>query len=126
MTEEVRKELLEMIDTITDLARKSHEIRKEEMKIRDRTSVIRAKLLIDIATAKDEKGKPVYSNQHLREAALTLGLDENEEYQRLKERLRELGDEDRVLAIEHRRLLDRRTLLMIEMGLESPPSPNGA
>ncbi len=126
MTEGARKELSEIIDAIADLARKSHEIRKEEMKIRDRTSVIRAKLLIDIATAKDERGKPIYSNQHLREAALTLGLDENEEYKRLRERLRELDDEDRVLAIEHRRLLDRRTLLMIEMGLESPPLSDDA
>jgi hypothetical protein len=125
MTEEAKKELSEIIDRMADLAKKSHEIRKEQLKIRDRTSVIRARLLIDIAMAKDDKGKPVYSNEQLREAALTLRLDENEEYQRLKERLRELDDEGQALAIEHNRLANRRMLLMMEMGLVSPPSPEG-
>jgi hypothetical protein len=122
MTEETRKELSEIIDRIADLARQRHSIRKQQQKIWDRTSVIRAKLTIDIATAKDDKGKPIYSNEQLREAALTLGLAEDEEFQGLKERLRALDDEEQALVIEHSRLMDQRTLLMLEMGLNLPSS----
>jgi hypothetical protein len=126
MTEEARRELSETIDRIAALARKRHEIGKERDKIMDRTSVIRARLVIDIATAEDERGKRIYSNEQLRKAALTLRLNEDEEYQRLKEKLRELDYEAQSLAIEHNRLEDRKMLLAFEMGLISPPPSNSA
>jgi hypothetical protein len=124
MAERTREELSEAIDRIADLARQRHEIAKERRKIWDKTSVIRAKLVIEIATSKDEKGKPVYSNEQLREAALTLRLDEDGEYQRLKERLRELDDQEQTAVIEYNRLVDQRMLLMFELGLVSPASTN--
>jgi hypothetical protein len=117
MEEEARRELSETVDRIADLARKRHEIRKERDKILDRTGVIRAKLIIDIATTEDDKGKRIYSNQQLRKAALTLRLDENEEYQRLRKKLRELDYEQEALAIEHNRLVHRKALLELEMGM---------
>lgn len=126
MTEETRRELSEIIDRIADLARKRHEIGKERDKIMDRTSVIRAKLVIDIATAEDDRGKRIYSNEQLRQAALTLRLNEHEEYRRLKEKLRELDYEAKALAIEHNRLEDRKMLLALEMGLISPPPSDSA
>jgi hypothetical protein len=128
MSEETKKKLEEVIDKIADLASKRQKITRERRNIRDKTSVIRAKLVMEIATAKDDKGKLVYSNEKLREAALTLKLDKNEEFQRLKEKLWELDDQGETLAIEHNRLLDKRTLLFIKLGVlnlissEAPPS----
>ena len=126
MNTEAKKELSELIDNMTDLSKKRQTIDKEQQPIRDKISVIRAKLIIDIGTAKDDRGKPVYSNEQLRNAALTLELDENEEYQRLKERLRELNNEDQELVIEYNRLVDRRLLFLAEVGLVSPPSSDSA
>ena len=122
MNEELKKQLLEIVDQIADLDKKMHEIARKKRKIWDRTSVIRAQLVIDIAKAKDEKDKPMYSNSKLREAALTLRLKDDEGYQGLLERLRELDEEQEPLVIEHNRLVDQKTILMMEMGFQSPPS----
>lgn len=126
MNTEAKKELAELIDSMTNLSQKRHTIHREQQKIRDRISIIRARLVIDIGKAKDDKGKLEYSNEQLREAALTLGLNENEEYQRLKEKLRELNDEDMEFDIEYHKLVDRRLLLLVELGLVSPTSTDSA
>jgi hypothetical protein len=122
MTEEAKKEILEITDRLADLEKKRHEIRRERGMTSDRVRVIRAKLMIDIAKARDEKGRPIYSNEDLRRSALTLSLEENEEYQKLKERLRDLDDELATLAIEYNGLEVRRGLLALEMGLIRPYS----
>jgi phosphoglycerate-specific signal transduction histidine kinase len=126
VTEEAKKEFLEITDRLAELEKKRHELRRERRMTSDRVSVIRAELMIDIAKARDEKGKPIYSNENLRRAALTLRMEENEEYQGLKERQRDLDDELATLAIEHNRLEARRGLLALEMGLIRPSSPDGA
>jgi hypothetical protein len=122
MNTEAKKELSELVDSMTDLSQKRHTLYREIQKIRDKISIIHAKLVIDIGRAKDDKGKPVYSNEKLREAALTLSLNENEEYQRLKEKMRELDYEDTELDIEYHKLVDRRLLLLAELGLANPTS----
>ena len=126
MNREIKKELSELIDNITDLSKKRQTIHKEQQQIRDKINIIRAKLIIDIGTAKDDRGKPVYSNEQLRNAALILRLDENGEYQQLKERLRELNNEDQELVIDYNRLVDRRLLLLVEVGVVNPSSSDNA
>jgi len=54
MNEELKKQLLEIVDRIANLKKKMHEIAQKRRKIWDRTSVIRAQLVIDIAKARDE------------------------------------------------------------------------
>ena len=126
MTQETRKDLLQVIEGIADVDRKRLKIRRERDNILDRTRVIHAQLVLDIASAKDESGKPLYSNEQARQAALTLRWAENEDSQRLTKRQRELYEEDDSLAIEHNRLIDRKELLMLELGLESPASSDSA
>lgn len=126
MTEEAKKEFLEITDRLAELEKKRHGIRRERRMTSDRVSVIRAELMIDIAKARDAKGKPIYSNEDLRRSALTLRLEKNQEYQRLKERLGDLDDELATLAIEHNRLQARRGLLAVEMGLIRPSSSDSA
>ena len=116
MTEEVMRELYDMTDGIAELERKLHTIRREKRELTDRASAIRARLVMEIGTAKDHRQRRLYSTRDLRQAVLTVRLDENDEYQALKRRLWDLDDAERSLAIEHKRLVDRRTLRMLEMG----------
>ena len=124
MTADVKKELLEIVDRIAQINGEMDKIQNEHTKIRDRIMVMRAEIVIDIGTAKDETGKPLYSNQKLRDAALTLKLADHQEFQEVVETRRALSDKLRALAIEHNRLVDRKEILMIEMG--SLPSSDDA
>jgi hypothetical protein len=45
-----------------------------------------ALMTLDIVTARDEGGKPLYSNESLRAAALTLAKEQSEELNELKNR----------------------------------------
>jgi len=123
MTEEVMRELYDIIDGIVDLESRQYEIAKERREISDRVGVIHAQTLIDAATEYGYGEDATRSNPELRQAIIALRLQENEEYQTLKKRLWELDDAERPLAVEHRRLVDRRTLRMLEMGWSSLPSP---
>ena len=87
--------------------------------------MIRADLVIEIGKAKDEKGKPVYSNEQLREAALTLQLEKNDEYRRLRAERLELEDQDDELITESNRLADHKLLLFAELGLPLQPDADG-
>ncbi|HUV95552.1 MAG TPA: hypothetical protein VMX14_12105 [Anaerolineae bacterium] len=122
MTEEARRELYEITDSIAELERKLHTIRREKRELTDRANAIRARLVMEIGTAKDHRQRRLYSTRDLRQAVLTVRLDENDEYQALKRRLWEMDDAERTLAIEHQRLADRRTLRMLEMGWGNLPS----
>ncbi len=121
MPEETRKKLLKLIDQVADIERKRLDIRRERESIFERTRVIRAQLVLDIASARDDRGRPRYPNEQTREAALTLKLAEHEEWRRLSDRLRKLYEEDDLLAIEHNRLADRKAVSMMEMGLAASP-----
>ena len=125
MTEEARRELYDIIDKIAELERKLHIIRREKRELTDTANAIRARYMVEIGTAKDHRAKGLYSTRDLRQAVLTLRLDENAEYQALKRRLWELDDAERSLAIEHQRLVDRRTLRMLEMGWTGGSSLGG-
>jgi hypothetical protein len=105
---ETKKELLTIIDEIAGLEKRRNEIRRQEFDLRDRISTIRAKNLVDIAVVKDNKEKPIYPNEQVREAALVVALDKDSELQDI--------------SIEHIRLSNRKALLMFEAGLVSPSS----
>lgn len=116
MTEEVMRELYDITDRIADLESRQYEIAKERREISDRVGVIHAQTPVDAATEYDYGEDATRSNPELRQAIIALRLQENEEYQTLKKRLWELDDAERPLAIEHNRLVDQRTLRMLEMG----------
>ncbi len=122
MTEEAIRELYDITDRIADLESRQYEIAKDRREISDRVGVIHAQTLIDAATEYGHGQDATYSNPEFRQATIALRLQENEEYQRLKKRLWELDDTERPLNIELRRLTDRRTLRMLEMGWSNLPS----
>ena len=121
MTSDAKQRLAELIDELAELSKKRHALHRKRRNILDRTRLIRAALVIEIAKAKDEKGKPVYSNEQLREAALTLQLEKNDEYRRLRAERLELEDQDDELITESNRIVDHKLLLFAELGLLLQP-----
>ena len=63
-----------------ELARVSAELQT----IREEIGSREALLTLDVVTAKDESGKPLYSNESLRAAALTLAKEQSVELNELK------------------------------------------
>ena len=122
MTEEARRDLYQITDQMAELEARLLDVKREQAQTSDRASVMFARAVLEVASAKDQAGNPIHSDQQVREAAVTLKLLENEEYQALKKRLWELDDAEKSLATEIKRLADRRTLRMLEMGWTSPSS----
>lgn len=116
MAAETNRELYDITDQMAELEGKLQAIRREQQQISDKVGVMFARVVIDAANLKDETGGPAYPDQQLRDAAVTLRLLENEEYQALKKRLWELDDAEKALGTEFKRLADRRTLHMLKMG----------
>lgn len=54
--------------------------------VREEIGSREALMTLDIVTARDEGGKPLYSNESLRAAALTLAKEQSEELNELKNR----------------------------------------
>jgi len=116
MTEEARKELYDIADKVAELEKEQHKIARGRREMTDRVAAIRARLILEIAASSQSGDAQPYLNPQVVEAVLTLKLSEHEEYQRLKNDLWELDDAERTLAIEHQRLVDRRTVRLLEMG----------
>ncbi len=114
---QTKTELLTMIDTLAGLEKDRNQVKQKELLARDKANLIRAKKLIEIAFARDDKDKPLYSNEQVREAALILFLEKEPEYCSLREELRQLDARLQEISIEHQRLYDRKSLLMFEAGL---------
>jgi len=126
LSAELKTELLSIIDKLAELDKRRNEIREQEFQVRDRINVIRAKNLVEIAFAKDNKDKPLYPSEQVREAALIVALDKDSEYRTIREKLRMLENKLQEIVIEHVRLSDRKALLMFEAGLVKPPSPEAS
>jgi hypothetical protein len=114
-----RNNYLALIEQIAELQRRKLALQKKQKKLQDRIRKIHAELLLEIGTKKDEKGKLVYSNEHLRGAALILRLDEHQDFLDLLEKRRSLDHEISEIAIEHNKLVDRKNLFMAELGIST-------
>ena len=98
------KELPDMIHvtsfTMIDLERAAENLK-------ERLEVIKARLLLAITDELDDNKKPKYSNQNVREAALTITLSTDDEAQKIKDSL--AGIEDDVKRWEaHRDYYDKQ------------------
>ena len=58
----------------------------EQQAVREEIGSREALMTLDIVTARDEGGKPLYSNESLRAAALILAKEQSEELNELKNR----------------------------------------
>jgi hypothetical protein len=116
-------ELRRIVDELADYERQRHQLHMEVEKLREQSRLISARIQVDVAIAKDDKGKPLYSNQNVRDAAVTVKLAEDEALQTLKPEIDRLNNEIRSIQIEQNRLSMHKQILMLELGLQPPPSP---
>lgn len=115
MNSELRSELLGMVDRMAELGKKMQVVRREKYTVNDRLEAIRARAVLDIAAAKDPRGRAAYPNETLREAVLATRLKEDEAYRGLVERLRDLEDDLASLRIEQGRLEGRKQVLLADL-----------
>ena len=102
---------LEMIHRqMRELEEERRENTRKMREIWDKTRLIQARTVKDIALETDGKGNRVYSNESLRRAELTIRLSENEEWQILMRQLRPLREKDNELIFELNRLSDRKDM----------------
>jgi len=121
LSAEIKTELLTIIDKLAKLERRRHEIQQQGNKVRDRINVINAKNLVEISFGRDDRNKPLYPSQQVRDAALVVVLEEDAEYLTLRDKLRMQDDKLKKISIKHIRLSNRKTLLMFEAGLDAQP-----
>ena len=114
---EVEK-ILEINDAIAELATLKRSLDNQTVDIAERMRVIAARIELDIATATDEDGKRCYSNEDMRRATRTLRLDEDKEYQALKQNHRLMDEKRSQIIIEHNRLVYQRQVLILALGID--------
>lgn len=119
--EKIKKEYLSLIDEIASLMKEKNKLDKEVRTLRDRIQVIHGELFLEINMAKDDKGKALYSNERLRETRHRLALNEHAEYISLRDKVRELNDKINDIVIDYNKLIDKKYLLMIELGIPHDP-----
>ena len=117
MKPEVEK-ILEINDAIAELATLKRSLDNQTVDIAERMRVIAARIELDIATAADADGKRRYSNEDMRRATRTLRLDEDKEYQALKQNHRLMDEKRSQIIIEHNRLVYQRQVLILALGID--------
>ena len=117
MTNATEQEYLSIVDEIYRNNTETRKLQRITRKLHSKTQAIRAQYIIDIGTTKDEKGKPVYSNEHLREAELTNRLNNNPEYIGYRDELWAIDGKLDELYVENNKLVDIKYMLMIKLGI---------
>lgn len=114
MFSKISKELLEIIDRMADLDREIEVHHKRRQSLRDKINIIRARHLVKISLERDDKGKPLYPSERVRQAAVTVRSADDPEYVDLQHKIIELDDKaDQV--IEYNRLAEKKHILILEM-----------
>ena len=108
-------ELLELVEKISDIRLRMRELQWQRRDIVEKCSAIRDILVIAINFEEDDKGRRKYTNEKLRQAALSIRLRTDVQFQELRAKRKELDQEIDRLAIEHNRLVDKKYILMAEV-----------
>lgn len=117
---ETRNKLAEIQQKHRELERRRNTIGKNIRPIREKMALVNAKHLVAIGTMKDEKGKLLYPTEKIRQAALTVALSEDAEYQRLKEEPALLSSEEDTIRQQRSYLQDQKDLLLLNAGVIPP------
>jgi hypothetical protein len=114
MTEKAREELLKLEEQMITLEEKKHEAGRRLEEIQGEMWLIRARMLLEVAWERDERGKPIYPNHESREEAMTARLQEHNRYQSLRRKEMALSQEQDDLLNELSRLSERKEQLLAE------------
>jgi hypothetical protein len=114
MTEQAKEELLKLEEQMITLEKKKHEVGRRLEEIQGEMWLIRARLLLEVAWERDERGKPIYPDHESREEAVTARLEEHGRYQALRRKETALSQEQDDLLNELSRLSERKEQLLAE------------
>jgi hypothetical protein len=114
MTEQAKEELLKLEEQMITLEKKKHEVGRRLEEIQGEIWLIRARLLLEVAWERDERGKPIYPNHESREEAVAARLEEHNRYQSLRRKEMTLSQEENDLLNELSRLSERKEQLLAE------------
>ena len=117
---ETKNKLAEIQQKHRELERRRNTIGENIRPIREKMALINAKHLVAIGTMKDEKGRLLYPTEKIRQAALTVALSEDAEYQRLKEEPALLSSEEDTIRQQRSYLQDQKDLLLLNAGVIPP------
>jgi len=120
MEKELREELLRLNDQLADVAVKDRARHHRVQKLRDEAELLRARAVVSAVEARDERGRPRYSNEYTTRAAATVALHENPRYREIESEREVLWQEMESVRAETDRLALRRKILMVEAGIMDP------
>ena len=116
------EELLELVDRIADLEGRIRAEDENQLPPRQTMQLIRARAILELTSALDQRGKPLYPNEKPREAALIVSLARNAEYQDALKEVQQSKRRGEELIVEQMCLQNRRAVLMLALG-DQPPRP---
>ncbi len=117
MSNTTEQEYLSILEDIRGVDIEIKKNQRRSRRLRSKMENIRAQLIVDIGSLKDEKGKLVFSNERMRGAELTLRSNNNSEYVDYREELWTLEEKLDDLVTEYNKLIDIKYMLMIKLGL---------
>ena len=112
MKEDEKQGLLELSEQVLALENDRHTINKMLSKLAEQQWLIKCRKTLEVSQARDEWGKPVYSNQKMRDAAIALALANDDEYQALRQESDKFREERRPIEDRIRLLHVRVWVLM--------------
>ena len=110
-----RDELFALVDKTANIRLRMKDLEQQRRDIVEKCVAIRDKLLIEVNFERDDKGKPKWTNERLRQAALSIRLRADTQFQELKARRKGLDVEIDRLAVEHNKLVDKKYILMADI-----------
>lgn len=87
-----------------ELQMEALELRNREQDLVEQIGKVKRKYIIEIWTAVDDKGKPLYKNETLREQELYARLEADQEYQEARQKLTQVQNERKEKEIEAKAL----------------------
>jgi len=117
---ELREELLRLNDLLADVEAKGRALHHRAQKLRDEGELLRARAVVNVLEARDDRGRPRYSNEYATRAAAMVTLHENPRYREIESEREALWQETESVRAETDRLAVRRKILMVEAGIIDP------
>lgn len=112
-----QQEMLDLMAAIYQHEARLMEIGEELEKVRDQLTSIRNRLLAEISSATDERGRHIYENEQMRSAEADLRMDRDARARVLGGKLAQLENESYQVTEEMSNL--RRRLAALQLSAES-------
>ena len=117
MGEELNKELLTILNNLTDVNAEINNLVKAINLLNKSRAIISSKIELNIANALNTDGKKKFSNERARRAGVTIELAENNEYQKILKEIQTIQSERDKLDYKYQKLSNQKIFLLLELGI---------